>query len=259
MEKIGNIEIKVIGKSGNNELKPENYDIKHIASMLQNVEDLLFPNNKSARPLITYNIEEGCVRHIFKTPVQYIIGFSAVLNQVQVNNSIDFLDIKTARAFENIQTTSIQENYIFEIKTSLQDNSELNITPQSKFYRTENLWVDAELYFYGLLTNAGGKSKANIHLDTKDYGSISIDTGKDFLEGQEQNLLYRNFGVRASGKQNIETGEIDTKSLKIIQLIDYNPKFDDEYLNGLILKAKKNWKGINPDEWLFNLRGGYGA
>ncbi len=46
MEKIGEIEIKVVGKSGNNELKPDNYDIKHIASLLQNVEDLLYPNEK---------------------------------------------------------------------------------------------------------------------------------------------------------------------------------------------------------------------
>ena len=72
-------------------------------------------------------------------------------------------------------------------------------------------------------------------------------------------MLYKKFGVRTNGKQNIQTGEIDTKSLQLLELIDYNPKFDDDYLNALISKAKKNWKGINPDEWLFNLRGGYEA
>ncbi|MFV0566569.1 MAG: hypothetical protein ACK5NB_12160, partial [Flavobacteriaceae bacterium] len=121
------------------------------------------------------------------------------------------------------------------------------------------LWVDAEFYFYGILTNAGGKSKANIHLDTSDYGSITIETGKDYLEGQEQNLLYKKFGVRASGKQNTETGEIDTKSLSLIELIDYDLKFDSNYLDVLIKKAKRNWKGIDANEWLNNLRGGYEA
>ena len=71
--------------------------------------------------------------------------------------------------------------------------------------------------------------------------------------------MYKRFGVRANGKQNIETGEIDTKSLKLIELIDYNPKFDNTYLDSLIHKAKKNWKNMNPDEWLSNLRGGYEA
>ena len=257
MDKIGDIEIKVVGKSGNLELKPDNYDIRHIVSILQNVEDLLFPNRKIDRPLITYNIQEGSVRHIFKTPIQYIIGFSAILGQIQDSKSIDFLDLRTARAIESIQELSLQKNYEFQFSTSVKDNIELSISPKTKFYRTENIWVDAEFYFYGILTNAGGKSKANIHLDTKEYGSLTIDTGKDFLEGQEENLLYKKFGVRATGKQNLETGELDTTSLKLLELVNYSPKYDSDYLNALISKAKKSWKGVNTDEWLSNLRGGY--
>ena len=122
-----------------------------------------------------------------------------------------------------------------------------------------NVWVDAEFYFYGILTNAGGKSKANIHLDTSDYGLITIETGKDYLEGQEQNLLYKKLGVRASGKQNLETGEIDTKSLSLIELIDYDPNFDSNYLDVLIKKAKKSWDGVDTNGWLNNLRSEYEA
>lgn len=257
MKKLGNIEIRVVGKSGNNRLNPENFDIKYIASLIKDVEELLYPNNKKERPIITYDIEEGSVRNIFKTSMQAIISFSAILTQVNLNNSIDFLDVKTARAFENIQNLSIQKNYSFQIKTSLKDDFELEITPTTQLFRNENYWADAEFYFYGILTNAGGKNKANIHLDTPDYGTIIIDTGKIFLENQEQNLLYKKFGVRAKGKQNIETGEIDTKSLELIELIDYNPNFDDDYLKKLISKAKKHWKNINADEWLNNLRGDY--
>lgn len=259
MEKIGDIEIRVVGMSGNQELKPDNYDIKQIAALLKNVEDLLFPTNKKDRPLVTYDIQEGSVRHIFKTSVQTIIGFSALLGQVKSTNSIDFLDLKTARAFENIQHLSRQKDYEFQIKTSLKDDYELVINPSTNFERIENIWVEAELYFYGTIKDAGGKSKANIHIDTKDFGYIAIETGEDFLKGQEENLLYKNYGVRASGLQNIETGEMDTKSLKLIELIDYSPKFDSNYLSGLIGKAKKNWKNINADEWLVNLRGGYEA
>ena len=52
---------------------------------------------------------------------------------------------------------------------------------------------------------------------------------------------------------------MDTKSLQLIELIDYQPKFDNDYLNSLIKKAKDGWKNINADEWLLNLRGGYEA
>jgi hypothetical protein len=259
VEKIGDIEIRVVGKSGNQPLSPDNYDIKHIAAILQNVEDLLYPSNKKDRPIITYDIQEGSVRHLFKTTIQTVIGFSAILGQIQAHESIDFLDLKTARAIENIQNLSRQKNYEFQIKTSLKSNYELTINPSTNYFRTESIWVDAEFYFYGVLKDAGGKSKANIHLDTNDYGYLSIETGEVFLKEREENLLYKKFGVRASGKQNIETGEIDTKSLFLLELIDYQPKFDTDYLNSLIKKAKKSWNNINPDEWLLNLRGGYEA
>jgi hypothetical protein len=259
MDKFGNIEIRVLGNKGNLKLSPDNYDVKEIISMLENIEDLLYPTAKKDRPIITYDIQEGSVKHIFKTGLQAIIGFSAVLSQVQSSNSIDFLEAKTASAIENIQNFSFQKNYDFELKTSVDKELVFKINPHTKFLRTENIWVDAELYFYGVLTNAGGKSKANIHLDTEDFGSITIDTDKDFLKDQEENLLYRKFGIRAIGKQNIETGEIDKKTLKLIQLVDFQPKYDDSYLNSLINKAKVNWKGINTEQWLDNLRGGYDA
>lgn len=259
MDKFGEIEIRVFGNKGNLRLSPDNFDVKEIVSMLQNVEDLLYPSNKKDRPLISYNIQDGSVKHLFKTSLQAIIGFSAVLTQIQKTNSIDFLEYKTAQAIENIQNFSYQKNYDFEIKSSVDNNTVLKINPATKFFRTENIWVEAELYFYGTLTNAGGKNSINIHLDTDEFGSWTIDTDKDFLKEKEENILYKNFGVRALGKQNIETGEIDKRSLKLIEIVDYSPKYDDDYLNSLIEKAKNNWKGVDADEWLNQIRGAYGS
>jgi hypothetical protein len=225
--------------------------------MLQNVEDLLYPSNKKGRSVISYNIEEGSVRHVFKTNIQAIIGFSAILVQINKQDSIDFLELKTAQAIESIQALSYQKDFEFEIKTSVDDASGLKINSSTSFFRTENVWVDADLYFYGTLTDAGGKNKANIHIDTEDFGLITIDTQKSFLKDQDENLLYRKFGVRAVGKQNIQTGEIDKSSLKLIGFVDFSPKYDDKYLKGLILKAKNNWKNIDPDLWIDQIRGGY--
>lgn len=259
MDKFGNIEIRVYGNKGNLKLSPDNYDVKEIMAMLQNIEDLLYPVNKKDRPLITYDIQQGLVKHLFTTSNQAVIGFGAVLSQIQKSDSIDFLESKTAQAIENIQQLAYQKNYDFELLSSVDQDTILKINPDTKFMRTENIWVDAELYFYGTLTNAGGKSSINIHLDTEEFGSLTIDTEKEFLVEQEENLLYKKFGVRVLGKQNIETGEFDKKTLKLIELIDFAPKYDDHYLNSLIEKAKHSWKGIDPDEWLNEIRGNYDA
>jgi len=260
VEKIGYIEIRITGSKGNLDLSPENYDIREIISILENAENLLFSGDKRERPTISYKIEEGSVKHIFKTSIQFIIGFNAIIGQVSQVQNIDFLDLSTAKAFENIQDIAVKRNYAFSIKTSLENTYEVKIDRTTRYYRTEAIWADAEFYFYGKVTNAGGKDKANIHIYVEEIGTVRIQTPISFLEQYDDNMLYKTFGIRATGKQHSETGEIDTSTLKFIELVDYQPKYDEQYLKKLRDKAKKSWlRGISPDNWLKEIRGSYDA
>ena len=91
-------------------------------------------------------------------------------------------------------------------------------------------------------------------------GTVRIQTPISFLEQYDENMLYKTFGIRATGKQHSETGEIDTSTLIFIELVYYQPKYDELYLKALRDKAKKSWLGnINPDTWLNEIRGGYEA
>ena len=256
MEKIGYIEIVIKGSIGNVELNPDNYDIKDIISILESTENLLFPSDKRDRPIISYKIEKGSVKHLFKTSIQYIIGFNAIIGQIAELNNIDFLDIPTAKAIEQFQDNAKKKNFSFHLKTSIENSNEVMINRDTNFYRSEAIWADAEFYFYGRLTNAGGKDKANIHIVTNEFGTLIIHTPISFLEGYEENLLYKSFGIRAKGKQHSETGEIDKSTLKFIELIDYQPKYDEVYLSSLRDKAKKNWlSSVDPEKWLAEVRG----
>lgn len=260
MEKIGFIEIKITGSKGNLDLTPDNYDIREVIAILENAENLLYSGDKKDRPNISYKIEEGSVKHVFKTSLQYIIGFNAVIGQVNQVRNIDFLDLHTAKAFENIQDIAAKRNYVFSIRTSLAHTNEVKIDRTTRFFRTEAIWADAEFYFYGRITNAGGKDRANIHVYTEELGTVRIQTPISFLEQYDENLLYKTFGIRATGKQHSETGEIDTSTLRFIELVDYQPKYDEQYLKALRDKAKKSWLGnVNPDNWLREIRGGYDA
>ena len=141
------------------------------------------------------------------------------------------------------------------ISTSEWLDGELRITPQTHYRRSSEIWVDAEIYLYGTLTDAGGKDKSNIHLDTKEYGQVTIDSDKEYLKNVQENLLYKEFGVRAMGKQSVATGEIDMSSLRLISLQGYHPVYDENYLNGLIAKASKSWAGVDVDNFISDLRG----
>jgi hypothetical protein len=258
VENIGYIEIRIQGKKGNLDLSPETYDIRELKHVLETAEKLLFPDGKKERPIISYEMKEGSVRHLFKTSMQYVIGFNALLGEIGSSGRIDFLELNSAKAFESLQELALKHDYSFSLKTSMSKTHELTITRASEFKRSEPVWVDAEFYFYGKVTNAGGKDKANLHLSTEEMGTIRIQTPIEFLKEYEDNLLYKSFGVRASGKQHSETGEIDTSSLKFVDLVDYQPKYDESYLNNLISKASASWSNVgDKDKWLREIRGSY--
>ncbi len=253
--KTGTIEIHINGKNGNDLLSPDNFDIREIRKLLDGIEDMLFPTNKTGRPTISYSIETGSVRNIFRTSLQTVASFTAVLNMIVSEQSIDNLEVNTARAFESIQQSAKQNNYSFEFMTSQVDNAILRITPETNYFRNEDLWADAEFFFYGELINAGGKNEPNIHLVTKEAGTLLIDVDKEFLKQQDENILYKEYGVRVQGKQNIASGELDKRNLKLIELVDYSSRFDEQYLSTLISKVGNKFTGIDVDNWVKEIRG----
>ncbi len=255
MNKIENIQIRITGSNGMFELKPDNYDIREMVKIVQQTENLLFPGDKKERPLISYRIEEGSVKNIFSTSMQAVIGFAAIISSINLNKNIDFLESNTAKAIEIFQDTAIKRAYEFEISTTLPNTEKLIINSKTSYIRNVSLWVESEFYFYGKITNAGGKDKANIHIFTEEFGTLKIETPQKFLEEKEENLLYKKFGIRVTGKQNIETGEMDKSNLRFLELIDYNNNYDEEYLSGLRKKAMGWIVNIDPENWLREIRG----
>ena len=257
MENKGHIEIHISGKKGQLSLSPDTYDISELRSLLDRAEQLLFPAiERKNRPIVSYEIKDGSVKHIFKTSLQVIIGFNAILGQVQSKKAIDFLEYQTAKAFSYFQEIAIKQNYSFEITTSISDSSRLIIDPSTDFTLPENDWVPAEFYFYGDITNMGGKTNPNVHVSVAGLASYIIKTPKEILSEYEYNPLYKPLGVRTEGRQNLATGEIDTSSLKFVEFIEYAPDYDEKYLNALINKATTSWADVNDaDAWLHELRG----
>lgn len=59
MDKIGYIEIRINGSKGNLELSPDNYDIREIISILENAENLIYPNEKKIDPQLVIALKKG--------------------------------------------------------------------------------------------------------------------------------------------------------------------------------------------------------
>lgn len=255
MNALGEIEIRFEGRVGAQSLTPALVDVEEIREILGEAADLLFPTEKrSQRPVISYEISEGSVRHLFRTLMQTVIGFGAVIAQVAHERNIDFLHDKTAAAIESLQQIAREKDYVITLFANQQS---LRIDSTTHYERQQQVWVEAEFYLYGELTNAGGKNHPNIHLDTKEHGTLRIAVDKDYLKQGQKNLLYKKFGVRAVGRQNLKTFEMDPNSLHFVELLDHDSDYSQSYLDALIQRAAPAWaEVVNPDEWLEELRGG---
>lgn len=252
---MGEIEIRIEGSVGAQRLTPSLVDIEEIGEILRQAAHLFFPVEKrSQRPLISYEIVEGSVRHKFRTVMQSVIGFGAVLSQISAEGQLDFLHEKTAAAVESIQHLAVEKDYVVTISAN---QNHLIIDKSTHYLRDEKQWVEAEFYLYGELTNAGGKATPNIHLDTAEFGSLHITTDRDYLRETDRNLLYKKFGVRVCGRQNLKTFEMDRSSLTLLDLFDYDQQYSEDYLDGLLKKAAPAWSSVaDADQWLDEIRGG---
>lgn len=255
MEKTGTIQIRIEGLVGAMKLTPESFDIRELKDLLTRVEDLLFPGDRKERPVIGYRNEEGSVRNIFTTSMQTVIAFNAVLGQVQQQQNIDFLEVRTASAIEAMQNEAIKKGWSFTLSTGLPNSAELVVDRETLFKRTDDVWVEVELYLYGEVIDAGGKEKANIHVSVPGKGVFIVQAPKQAIADLKESIIYKPYGLRVLGKQNMSTGEVDRNSVQFLELIDHQARFDKDYLNQLRKKAGPWIKGIDPDAWLNEIRG----
>jgi len=255
MEERGYIEIRIEGVVDNHPLTPFDVDIADIKEMIVDIETFLYPSKmeKSARPTISYRLEEGSAKHKFFLPVAMASMFSGLIGEISARNSIDFLDGKRALVVEKLQRKAKEENWDFTISTSSLDNAKLKITPATNFCYSVSKFVDTEFYLYGEIYQEGGINP-NLHITTKEFGRLTVTATKEQLvEGD--NKLYKIYGMKVAGKKSL----IDKKmyDLRLIKYIEYDPVFDRTKLNSLIKKAKPNLSMITDvDAWLSELRGG---
>jgi hypothetical protein len=255
MEEKGYIEIKFEGRVGNTKLTPMEVDINEIKEIIVDIENFLFPSRseKSERPHIAYLIEEGSAKHKFFLTLTSVILFNGLISEIENRKSIGFLEYRRAEIIDKFQRKARERGLEITFSNSLPYKNELKITKSTNYYKPQTDWIETEFYLYGEIYQEGGITP-NLHIITKEHGKLTVFATKEqLLEGE--NKLYRSYGLRAIGKQNLTDGKL--VDLKLIDFLEYNPIFDKMELDILIAKATPNLSSIaNVDTWLAEIRGG---
>jgi hypothetical protein len=254
VEEQGYIEIKVDGIVGSKPLKPIDIDIAEIKEMISDVETFLYPNRtaKAERPHIAYKIEEGSARHLFYLPISGVLLFNALGSEIMKRGNIDFLDPKQAAVIDKFQRKAAENNFEISFVSSSSEAPILTINKSTAYFKVTASYIETEFILYGKINEEGGNNP-NFHLVTKEYGRLVVSaTEQQLLEGEKR--LFKVYGVRAKGKQNLSDGK--PYDLKLIDYITYNPNYDEHKLDLLIQRASVQWNSVaNVDAWLQQIRG----
>lgn len=251
MEEQGYIELRITNKD--NTLNPKDIDINEIKEFISDIESFLYPNRKEKqnRPHISYNIEEGSVKHKFLLPITAVILFNGLTNELSNRNNLDFLDYKRQSIIDRFQRKAIQENYTIEFNNSISKEPSLVIDYSTKFEMIAPTFYESEFYLYGEIYQEGGKNP-NLHLSTKKYGNLTISATKEqIMDGEKK--TYKPYGIKVRGKKSFEDDKLT--DLELIEFIQYKPAFNKSLLDKVIEKASANLSKItNVDAWLDDLK-----
>lgn len=255
MEEQGYIEVKINGNVGNKPLMPVDIDIAEIKEIISDVETFLYPTRaeKAERPHISYKIEEGSVRNLFYLPISGVLLFNGLSTEIKTRGNIDFLDNKRAEIIDKLQRRAAEQNLDISFYSSASIEPSLKINKNTSYYKVAATFIETEFILYGKINEEGGNNP-NFHLLSKEYGKLIISASEQqLLEGEKR--LFKVYGVRAKGKQNLADGK--PFDLKLIDYITYNPNYDEHKLDLLIERASVNWNSVsNVDIWLQQIRGG---
>ena len=251
MEEQGYIELRVTNKD--NTLRPKDIDINEVKEFMSDVESFLYPNRKEKqnRPHISYDIEEGSIKHKFFLPITAVILFNGLTNEIRNRNNLDFLDYKRQSIIDKFQKKAIKESYTIEFNNSISEKPSLVIDYSTNFEMITPTFYESEFYIYGEIYQEGGKTP-NLHISTKKYGNLTIAATKEqIMDGEKK--TYKPYGIKVRGKKSFEDDK--PTDLELVEFIQYTPVFNKPLLEKIIKKASVNLSKItNVDAWIDDLK-----
>lgn len=252
------IDIKVSGNVDGVEIKPETFDIRHLAKVLQAANDLI-GDRDSIEDLIYLEIVEGsAVSRLHNILRKSFVAFMAVLTSASTY-SLDGLERKQAEALLSLQKLSNNIGARIDISNNDPEykNCKLSITPETKFKYSEEIWLDTQLYLYGTIISAGGKSP-NIHLEDDNGDIYIISIPRATLSSIKENMLYKYYEVEVIAKQSLTTGEVNPKEMELVGYRKFEAKkYSVQELEERAERATAHWasKGLTGDQVLAEIRG----
>ncbi|MCF3651539.1 hypothetical protein [Synoicihabitans lomoniglobus] len=218
-------------------------------------------DNKTVLQDVRVQVHEGSYLLRVLIPAGLLASLLSDSARIGSTGSLSDIDANRAKVLLRWQQRSQAEpDLTFTVRSPRGAFPPVLISQASNFQREERvLWVNAERYLIGEITDWGGSQNPNVHLRLRNTReTLIVDATADQIREQRDNLVFHKAIVHVRAKQNPATGEL--KDYKLIELRAYAPDVEDARLDQLFAAGAKAWAGV-PDggAWVEELRGGSGV
>ena len=249
-------ELKIQGKIAEDVLSTENFDISKFKELLDDAETIIRKplSDNYSKENISFKYEDGCIRIKFLTSIFVINSLFADLNEVIRSSNIFNIEKNRATVISKWQNHSKSNNEFSYSIIDSQNKCLLKIDANTNYVIPAPVLNEVEVILYGEITDIGGKSNPNIHIDT-DNGSFKVSCNRKDIINDNEKRLYTVCGIKVKAHQDINTFEISKDNIHFIEFIPYANNLQSDILKKYIAKGTKAWKNIKDSvEWKRNLR-----
>lgn len=256
MEPVDKLRFSVSDRVNGAEISPNRVPLSLLDSFPKEVNDFLKGTTKDVDPSeLLVSVAEGS----FALGIPGLLVASSLwvdLQRLQSQESLNLIDPKRAEIVERWQA-STKQNPQRKYMVVDEENGVnwLQVDSSSGFRKVEDFWAPTEKYVHGKITDIGGKTKPNIHLQTSDGLIMTISATESQLAREERNLLYREILLHINVEENLRTGEVRNQSL--LAFVTRKPAYDEGVFQKMVEKGTAAWSDVaSATEWLEDLRGG---
>jgi hypothetical protein len=250
------ITLALIDLSAGYEAGPDRVRLANLVDFTSDVAALLRGVNKEVDPHdLDVAVRAGSLA-IETAPIAAAGKLFSDLQHLTTSELLDAVDTKRREVFERWQKLArVSKDLSFKISAPFLKQP-IVVSHRTDFHADDaDQWVQVERYVRGEIQDLGGMTKANAHVRMPDGSTLKVTAEKDLLRNDTVNRLYKLAVLRVRAEFNVLTREL--RNARLVEFVEYAPKFDEEELNRLTRRGEQAWKGVgDATDWVDQLRGG---
>lgn len=254
MEPINELRFAVSDRINDAEVGPRHVSLSLLGDFQKDVSDFLKGSGRDVDPAaVLISVEDGSLA-LVATGLLAATTLWTDLDRLQSPDSLSLIDAKRAAVIERWQTAARQNPHRKYKVADAAAQVRVAVDSSSDFRKVEDVWVQVEKYLPGRIVDWGGKTRANVHLETEGGTVLVVAATHELLAQEEQNRLYRPALLHISAEENLLTGVL--RNPRLLAFEAHQPTYDENEFQQMVSRGTAAWADVpNATEWLENLRG----